>query len=64
MTTEEIVIKGSTIVYGKLSEEIFHMAKKFICTDSFIKNVEICYKPFTEEIKELIVIRNDYYGIL
>ena len=56
ISSEEIVIKGSTIIYGKLSETIFPRAKRFICTESFIKNVEICYKPFSDEIRELIIV--------
>ena len=62
--SEEVIIKGSTIIYGKLSECIFPKAKKFICTESFIKNVEICYKPFSEALREMVIVSNDYYGVL
>ena len=60
----EIVVKKSTIIYGKCSIPVFPAAKKFICRDSFIKNPEFAWRPITETVEELILLGNDYYGVL
>ena len=61
---KEIVVKKSTIIYGKCSVPVFPSAKKFICTDSFIKNPEFAWRPITETVEELVLLNNDYYGVL
>ena len=61
---KEIVVKKSTIIYGKSSVPVFEHAKKFVCTDSFVKNPEFAWRPMTESIEEMTLINNDYYGVL
>ena len=61
---KEVVVKKSTIIYGKSSVPVFEYAKKFICTDSFVKNPEFAWRPLSETIEELILLNNDYYGVL
>ena len=61
---KEIVVKKSTIIYGKSSVPVFEHAKKFVCTDSFVKNPEFAWRPMTDSIEELILLNNDYYGVL
>lgn len=60
----EIVVKKSTIIYGKCSVPVFPSAKRFICKNSFIKNPEFAWRPITDTVEELILIGNDYYGVL
>lgn len=60
----EIVIKKSTVIYGKSSIPVFPAAYKFVCTDSFIKNPEFAWRPITETVEELVLLKNDYYGVL
>ncbi len=61
---KEVVVKKSTIIYGKSSIPVFSAAKKFICTDSFVKNPEFAWRPLTEVVEELVLMNNDYYGVL
>ena len=49
----EVVVKKSTIIYGKSSIPVFPVAKKFVCTDSFVKNPEFAWRPLTEAVEEL-----------
>eukprot|EP00347_Sterkiella_histriomuscorum_P022153 403331492 len=60
----EIVVKKSTIIYGKCSVPVFPEAKRFICRDSYIKNPEFAWRPITETVEELVLLGNDYYGVL
>lgn len=43
---------------------MFPAAYKFIVRDSYIKNPEFAWRPITETIEELILLNNDYYGVL
>lgn len=61
---KEVVVKKSTIIYGKSSVPVFSNAKKFICKECFIKNPEFAWRPLTEAIEELVLLKNDYYGVL
>ena len=58
------MVKKSTIIYGKSSIPVFQSATKFICTDSFVKNPEFAWRPLSESIEELVLMNNDYYGVL
>ena len=60
----EIVVKKSTIIYGKCSVPVFPAAKRFIVKKSFIKNPEFAWRPITDTVEELILLENDYYGVL
>ena len=64
LKVREIHVSKSTIVYGKSSLSVFPEARKFICTGSLIKNPEFTWRPLTESIEELVLVNNDYYGVL
>ncbi|TNV84272.1 hypothetical protein FGO68_gene17555 [Halteria grandinella] len=60
----DIVVKKSTIIYGKSSVPVFAAAKKFICQDTYIKNPEFAWRPLTDAVEELVLLNNDYYGVI
>lgn len=60
----EVHVHKTTIIYGKISVPIFPNCRKFIVTDSYIKNPEFAYRPLTNECHELKLLGNDYYGVL
>ena len=64
MFAEEVYIQGSTVVFGKISEPIFARVTKFFVTESCLKNTEFCYRPLGECIREIVMNKNDYYGVL
>jgi hypothetical protein len=57
-------MKKSTVIYGKLSVPIFQDMIKFTVLDSYIKNPEFVWRPTSEKLEYLILLNNDYYGIL
>ena len=58
------MIKGSTIVWGKISECIFPKCKRFVCTQSFVNSVDMCFKPFSDQLNEMTILNNDFYGTI
>lgn len=61
---KQIILEETTIIYGKSSIPVFSSAKKFICTNCYIKNPEFAWRPITEVVEELVLLGNDYYGVI
>jgi len=64
MKAQTVTVFQSTIIYGKISDPIFERVTKFHVTESNIKNPEFAYRPLSSQIRELILLQNDYYGLM
>ena len=51
MSAQTIVSEQSTVGYNRNAVcGTFGYCKKFICKDSFVKNIEVFHKSFSDEI--------------
>jgi len=64
MLTKEVIIEGSTIIYGKYSVPIFEHVRRFVITKSCIKHPTFTWRSVSNNIRELILLTNDYYGVV
>jgi len=64
MKARDVTVYKSTIIYGRISEPIFDQVTRFVVTESFLKNPEFAYRPLSGNVKELVLLQNDYYGLM
>ena len=64
MAVQNIVIWRSTIVYGHGNVPGFGKVKCFQIRESHIKTPEFVFKPLSDEIREMRLTGNDFYGVM
>lgn len=64
MQVEQLIISHSTIVYGKGNVPGLSRCKIFTVRESHIKNPEFVFKPLSNQIKEMHLTGNDFYGVM
>jgi hypothetical protein len=64
MYVEQLIISHSTIVYGKGNVPGLAKCRIFTVRESHIKNPEFVFKPLTNNIREMHLTGNDFYGVM
>lgn len=64
ITCREMRIHKSSIIYGKNSVPILQDVTTFKVTDCFVKNPEFTWRPTSERLENLVLLNNDYFGVL
>jgi hypothetical protein len=64
MQVEQLILSHSTIVYSKGNVPGLSNCRVFTVRESHIKNPEFVFKPLSNQIREMHLTGNDFYGVM